>query len=233
MVARAFLSTKSTELSNKLSLSSPRENTLRPFSNSKLNSLTKSIFDKVDSSRNVGGAGGSSTFEGLLSIDKAWTTLKNGGWAVEPKQIVFDHQETLQIPNSSSHYDVAVCGGTLGIFYALALQLRGYKAVVIERNRIQGREQEWNISKKEMLALVRMGILSVQDLEEEVAAIEFNSVRAGFKTDTSPNAADKGFEVYVRDILNLGIKPDKLIALVKDKFVSLGGVCVEEASISR
>lgn len=48
----------------------------------------------------------------------------------------------------------------LGIFYALALQSKGWKTSVIERNKVEGREQEWNISKKELAALVRLGIMT-------------------------------------------------------------------------
>jgi len=43
-----------------------------------------------------------------------------------------------------------VLGGTLGIFLATALQLRGKSVAVVEQNRLVGREQEWNISRADM-----------------------------------------------------------------------------------
>ena len=46
--------------------------------------------------------------------------------------------------------DVAVCGGTLGLFLALALQLRGHRVTVVERRRVEGRTQEWNVSRPEL-----------------------------------------------------------------------------------
>ena len=52
---------------------------------------------------------------------------------------------------------MVVCGGTLGIFLAAALQLRGLKVAVVERGPLKGRAQEWNISRKEMYELVRPG----------------------------------------------------------------------------
>ena len=46
--------------------------------------------------------------------------------------------------------DVAVCGGTLGLFIALALQLRGHRVTVVEKRRVEGRTQEWNVSRPEL-----------------------------------------------------------------------------------
>ena len=129
-------------------------------------------------------------------------------------------------------YDVVVSGGTLGIFYAAALQKIGYKTAVIEKGKVAGRAQEWNISRKELQALVRLEILTDADIEA-IISIEFNPVRVGFKTDTSEGTTNPGFEVYVNDILNLGVKPDRLIELMKNKYESLGGVIMEGVGLSR
>ena len=127
--------------------------------------------------------------------------------------------------------------GYLGIFYALALQKRGIQTAVIERGLIAGRPQEWNISKKEMDVFLRLGIFSKKELDS-VIAVQFNPVRVGFKTDTSPEALaipkeEPGhqFELYTRDVLNLGILPNKLIAMAKAKFEKLGGTCLEHTSL--
>lgn len=43
-------------------------------------------------------------------------------------------------------YDVAVCGGTLGIFVATSLALRGVKVVVVERGELKGVSSEiWDL----------------------------------------------------------------------------------------
>lgn len=51
---------------------------------------------------------------------------------------------------SAQTADIVVLGGTLGIFMAAALQLQGKNVIVIERGQVQGRDQEWNISRAEM-----------------------------------------------------------------------------------
>ena len=38
-------------------------------------------------------------------------------------------------------YDVTLCGGTLGIFIAMALQLKGHRVAVVEAGKLMGREQ--------------------------------------------------------------------------------------------
>lgn len=107
-------------------------------------------------------------------------------------------------------FDVIVCGGTLGIFIATALSLRGLQVGIVERNILKGvskllisilcklsertnvwsclqfserysfvyhcqREQEWNISRKELLELVEVGILTEDEIDLAVAA-SFNPV---------------------------------------------------------
>ncbi|PNX60314.1 hypothetical protein L195_g051864, partial [Trifolium pratense] len=96
---------------------------------------------------------------------------------------------------SESSYDVIVCGGTLGIFIATALCARGLRVAVVERNVLKGREQEWNISRKELLELVEVGVLEEDDIER-VTSAKFNPNRCGFER--------KG-DIWVNDILNLGV----------------------------
>lgn len=47
---------------------------------------------------------------------------------------------------STTDYDVIICGGTLGLFLATALQLAGWRVAIVEKRLVKGRNQEWNIS---------------------------------------------------------------------------------------
>jgi hypothetical protein len=60
------------------------------------------------------------------------------------------------IPPPSNNYDVIICGGTLEIFIALALLAKNptLRVAVIEAAKLRGRDQEWNISRKELEELV-------------------------------------------------------------------------------
>jgi 2-polyprenyl-6-methoxyphenol hydroxylase-like FAD-dependent oxidoreductase len=170
--------------------------------------------------------------DGLIRLDKSWEILRNGGWKVTPEKVVYNIKNTKVIDNNEYIYDVLICGGTLGIFYAVALQNLGYNVAVIERNKIKGRDQEWNISRKELVALLRTKILKEEEINQ-IIGIEFNPVRVGFKSDTSATSKSKGFETYVTDILNLGIKPNKLIEIVKEKFIEAGGTIIEDVLLNK
>jgi len=207
--------------------------------NSYPSQLTKEIFEKSSQLESSGGAGGSSSLKGLINLETTWQGLKSGDWKKPPKQIVYDKSAddlmaTSDYSQSTSamDYDIIICGGTLGIFYAVAMQQLGYKVSIIERGKVIGRTQEWNISRKELNALIKLGILHEKEIES-IIGIEFNPVRVGFNSDTSVGATrnNDGYNVYFRDVLNLGIKPDLLIEMVKRKFIDLGGTIFEDSML--
>ena len=55
-----------------------------------------------------------------------------------------------------------------GIHVLLCLQLRGYRVAIVERRRVEGRTQEWNISRGELGVLTRLGLLSPEQLETAI-----------------------------------------------------------------
>ena len=114
---------------------------------------------------------------------------------------------------SGVDYDVVVCGGNLSIAIALALQNRGHRVLIVERRLLRGRTQEWNASRKECMNLVKAGLLSLSDLEDVIIS-EFNPNRVTFKG---------GEDVWVEDILNVGVAPDELVSRLKERFLAAGG----------
>jgi len=133
-------------------------------------------------------------------------------------------------------YDVVICGGTLGIFFATALQLQGLKVCVMEAGALRGREQEWNISMDEMLELKELGVLSQEDIDAAVKT-EFPGCRSGFKNkEVTPTVGGYfengvGYECVTPDVLNLGVSPAVLIERVGKRFQDLGGVLREKTPL--
>ncbi|GJN16208.1 hypothetical protein PR202_gb03171 [Eleusine coracana subsp. coracana] len=84
------------------------------------------------------------------------------------------------------------------------------------------REQEWNISRKELMEIVEIGILSEVEVEQIISS-DFNPNRCGFE--------NKG-EIWVENILHLGISPAKLVEIMKGRFISSGGTIFEGKSLS-
>eukprot|EP00775_Hariotina_reticulata_P005254 gene5254-5489_t len=216
-------------------------------------SLTRLMFDKVDSKGQkggqAGGAGGRTTYQALCAADQAWSNLKNmqTGAAAGPAPNfvqVFPRKRiansgignTLgQSTSSPCMFDVVVAGGTLGVFVATALATQGWRVAVVERGPLAGRKQEWNISRKELHELVQMGLLSPAEAEA-VIALEFNPVRVGFH-----GAAD----VWTRDVLNLGgsskgwhlLRHQELVSaahegLMRTKLEAAGGKVYENVQLA-
>lgn len=184
-------------------------------------SRTQRIMESISIGNEVGGAGGASSYNALKRLDQLWTNICSTTPLQELPQVVSTSPGSLSLSNLGDKevdtFDVVVCGGTLGIFVATALCSKGLRVGVVEKNLLKGREQEWNISQKELLELVQIGILEEDDVEQ-VTAVKFNPNRCGFE--------GKG-EIWVEDILNLGISPAKLIEIVKTRFTALGGVLFE------
>eukprot|EP00798_Chlamydomonas_sp_ICE-L_P008360 gene8360-3440_t len=187
-------------------------------------SMTEQIFDAVDAAnttKQAGGAGGATTYETFKRVDEGWLklrTMKEGAAAGPAPTFVQEVSQPLP-DNASPTFDVTVCGGTLGIFAATALAQKGLKVAVIERGLLRGREQEWNISRKEMEELVKLGLLTMAELNECISN-EFNPVRIGFLN---------GEDVWTKDVLNLGASPAKLIDKMRGKLEAAGGKIFERA----
>ncbi len=152
----------------------------------------------------------------LLIADQMWYNLRHDQPSI--KSVISTIKETI----IDVDFDVIICGGTLGIFLATTLQKKGYKIAVIEKGILQGRDQEWNISHHELNCLLELELLSPSELETIIFS-EYNPGRVSFY---------QGYELWVKDVLNVGVSPKTLIAKIKEKFLELGGVIFENTTFN-
>eukprot|EP00898_Chlorokybus_atmophyticus_P002864 jgi/Chlat1/3579/Chrsp234S03597 len=80
-----------------------------------------------------------------------------------------------------------------------------------------GRDQEWNISRREMAVFSELGLLTEQEIEQAIVT-EFNPVRVGFRGLV---------DITTEGILNCGVDPCYLIETLKNKLLQLGGTILE------
>ncbi|PZO40543.1 MAG: FAD-dependent oxidoreductase [Pseudanabaena frigida] len=153
----------------------------------------------------------------LERMDAFWTSYRQEN--PEITKVVHTAQEKL----GDKDVDVIVCGGTLGIFIAWALQCKGWRVTIIEQGALRGRAQEWNISRKELNAFLELDLLTEIELETAIATT-YNPARVGFQG---------GKDLWVRDILNIGIDPVYLLEVLKQKFLVAGGVLLEQTSFQQ
>jgi lycopene cyclase CruP len=157
------------------------------------------------------------TFVNLARADKLWQNLRQG--QIPQREMVVSSDEYLK----TIDVEIMIAGGTLGIILAAALQQRGLQVAVVERGELKGRVQEWNISRAELMVLVELELLSEAELADSIAS-EYNPGRISF-----PNTPD----IWVRDVLNIGVDPVYLLATLKAKFLERGGKLLEFTSCDR
>lgn len=151
---------------------------------------------------------------GLRQADELWRAVRMGSMPVST--VVSESDRLLD----SVDWDIVICGGTLGILVAATLAKKGWKIALIERGRLRGRDQEWNISRKELSVFVELGLLSESELMTAIAT-EFNPVRVSFLG---------GSDIWVKDVLNVGVDPVYLLEILKQRFLESGGQLVENTS---
>ncbi|MGA7934280.1 MAG: FAD-binding oxidoreductase [Kovacikia sp.] len=150
---------------------------------------------------------------GLRRADGLWQALRQG---TLPRARVIQTCEQPIEPD----WDVVISGGTLGILLGTALAQRGWRVALLERGTLRGRDQEWNISRKELQVLVELGLLTEAELEQAIAT-QYNPARVSFLD---------GPEIWVTDVLNIGVDPVFLLETLKQKFLSWGGHLFEQTA---
>jgi lycopene cyclase CruP len=148
----------------------------------------------------------------LRSADRLWQELRSD--TVSIPSVIDESRDSL----GNTDLDVVICGGTLGILLGAALQKRGWRVALIERGILRGRDQEWNISRQELQVFIDLGLFSESELETAIAT-EYNPARVSFF---------QGHEVWVKDVLNIGIDPVFLLETLKTKFLEAGGLLLEK-----
>ena len=149
---------------------------------------------------------------GLRKVDRLWENLKQN---TAPAPAAVKHS---QQPLETLDFDIVISGGTLGILIGTALAVRGWRVALLERGILRGREQEWNISRKELDAFVELNLLTAAEIDKAIAT-EYNPARISF-TNTP--------DIWVRDVLNIGIDPVYLLETLKQKFIQSGGQLFEK-----
>jgi lycopene cyclase CruP len=151
------------------------------------------------------------SLEGLRRVDALWKSVRENPIPI-PSVVQISEQALDTI-----EWDVVICGGTLGILIGAALVQKGWRVVLLERGSLRGREQEWNISRKELQVFIELGLLNEAELETAIAT-EFNPVRVSFQGSD---------DIWVKDVLNTGVDPVYLLETLKSRFLEYSGKLIE------
>ncbi|NEQ74873.1 MAG: FAD-binding oxidoreductase [Okeania sp. SIO2C9] len=152
--------------------------------------------------------------QGLRKADQVWQNLREDNISI-PTTV----KKETQLLNTLD-WDVVICGGTLGILIGATLVKKGWRVALLERGILKGRKQEWNISRKELETFIELNLLSSEELETAIAT-EYNPARISF-----PESKD----IWVKDVLNIGVDPLYLLETLKQRFLEAGGQLFENTA---
>lgn len=103
-------------------------------------SRTERIFRTLPGESQTGGAGGQSTYDALLALERRWDAMKAGNTPPVP-ELVRDTHADRPSGLDTMDFDVVVAGGNIGVLLATALALRGLRVAIVEAGKLRGREQ--------------------------------------------------------------------------------------------
>lgn len=152
--------------------------------------------------------------ERLRRADQFWSDLRSP--KIDTTEVVSNSATEI----GKADTDIVIGGGTLGILLGAALQQLGWRVLLIERGVLKGRDQEWNISRQELEVFIDLELLTAAELEQAIST-EYNSARVSFQ---------EGAEVWVKDVLNIGVDPVYLLEQLKQKFLQAGGQLLENTT---
>ncbi|HEY9808193.1 MAG TPA: FAD-binding oxidoreductase [Halomicronema sp.] len=156
-------------------------------------------------------------YSGLQQADRLWQNIRDSVSSEVPVVVKESNQNLGNV-----NWDVVICGGTLGVFIGTALAIRGFRVALIERGFLRGREQEWNVSRQELQVFLDLLLLTEPELNEAIVT-EYNPARVSFF---------EGKEVWIRDVLNIGVDPVFLLEKLKKLFLGVGGFLLENTSFN-
>ncbi len=151
---------------------------------------------------------------GLVQANELWLRYRTGH--LPQAEVIQSSSDSL----GQTDWDVVISGGTLGVLLAAGLAQRGWRVALIERGILRGRDQEWNISRRELAELVELSLLTEAELEDVIASA-YNPARIQFLG---------GEPLWVQDVLNVGVDPVALLETLKQKFLAAGGQLFEKTA---
>ncbi|NEQ51043.1 MAG: FAD-binding oxidoreductase, partial [Leptolyngbya sp. SIO3F4] len=157
-------------------------------------------------------------YKGLQRVDALWHDYRHG--KIPIPEVV--STQTVPLEEKPDKYDVIICGGTLGILLGATLARRGWRVALLERGVLKGRDQEWNISRSELRTFIELGLLSEAELNVAIAT-EYNPARISFGDSD---------DLWVKDVLNIGVDPVYLLERLKQVFLEAGGELLEQTPFS-
>ena len=159
--------------------------------------------------------------ERVERLDAVWRGIRAGGQGPN------SNAKTKVRRFSAGHnepptYDLIYAGGGLGLLHAAVMaQKFGRRVLLFDRGEAGCVHREWNISQRELAALVEIGLFSWQELDAVVMRrYERGIVR--FHTSETPT------DLWLPTVLNVALDAGLLLRLARTKLEAAGGTVLDQ-----
>jgi lycopene cyclase CruA len=152
--------------------------------------------------------------ERVARLEQGWQRIMGGAYDDSVHTLV----PTVAGPTD---YDLIYAGGGLGLLHATVMaQCYGRRVLVFDRSEVGCVHREWNISRAELHALVKLGVLRW----DEIDSVVMREYRDGLvRFYNGPHSDVPPSELWLPEVLNVALDAGALLRLMRRKFEAAGG----------
>jgi lycopene cyclase CruA len=152
--------------------------------------------------------------ERVERLEQGWQRIMGGAYDAGVHALV----PTI---SGSADYDLIYAGGGLGLLHATVMAQRyGRRVLVFDRSEVGCVHREWNISRDELHALVDLGVITWDELDDVIMR-EYRDGLVRFYN--GPHSDVPPAELWLPEVLNVALDAGALLRLMRQKFEAAGG----------
>ncbi|NJM05273.1 hypothetical protein HC891_02105 [Candidatus Gracilibacteria bacterium] len=154
--------------------------------------------------------------ERVVRLERGWQRILAGAYDETC------HTVDAALNNKLPQYDLIYAGGGLGLLHAaLMAQRYGRRILLFDRSEVGCAHREWNISRRELSALVELGLVNWQDLDTVIMREYRDGVVRFYNSPQSDVAAR---DLWLPEVLNVALDANALLRLMRRKLEAAGAV---------
>jgi lycopene cyclase CruA len=158
----------------------------------------------------------------VLQLERKWVALNRGEEQPNPFNYVPTAAD-LPPTTPDREYDVVIAGGGLGLVAGAALARRGLRVLVFDRDRVGAAHREWNISARELEALVRGGLFTWDELRGATGT----QYRRGLIQFSAEGTGVPACSLELDGVLDVALDAQAVLDLARRRFLDAGGTIRE------
>lgn len=164
--------------------------------------------------------------ERVLLLEQGWERCMRGAYDASIHSV-----ERPLLRDKPLDFDLIYAGGGLGLLHAAVMACcYGWRVLVFDRGTVGCAHREWNISREELHALVTMGVVTWNELEQVIMR-EYRTGLVSFHTGSYTTIPHS--ELWMPDVLSLAIDAQGLLDLMRRKVVEAGGTVLDHRLFTR